>query len=83
MAFGFGSVWLVEPRFVTSGPGLGTAHGKVERIDELSGRRLRNIFFDGDVNAGTIATGNAAVWVLESDGTLLRIDPASNRITRT
>jgi streptogramin lyase len=56
---------------------------RVERVDELSGRRLRKIVFNGDVESGTIATGNGAVWVLESDGKLVRIDPLTNRVTRT
>ena len=29
---------------------------------------------------GSIATGIGAVWVLQTDGTLLRIDPSTNRI---
>ena len=83
VAFGFGSVWLLEPQFVLSGPAAGTAQAKVRRIDELSGRRLRKISFDGDVESGTIATGNGAVWVLESDGKLVRIDPLTNRVTQS
>lgn len=75
VAFGFGSVWLLEPQ-------PGTAGTKIDRIDELSGRRLRTIVLAGNVDSGTIATGNGAVWVLESDGTLVRIDPLTNRVTR-
>jgi len=83
VAFGFGSVWLLESYYVLSGPEAGAARARVERLDELSGRRLRKIGFDGYVQSGTIATGNGAVWVLESDGKLLRIDPLTNRITRS
>jgi class 3 adenylate cyclase/streptogramin lyase len=81
VAFGFGSVWLLEPHFGAGG--LAAAQARVHRIDELSGRRLRTISFDGDVASGTIATGNGAVWVLESDGKLVRIDPLANRVTQS
>jgi class 3 adenylate cyclase len=82
VAFGFGSVWLLESYYVLSGPDAGAAGARVERLDELSGRRLRRISFNGFVQSGTIAAGNGAVWVLESDGKLLRIDPLTNRIIR-
>lgn len=80
VAFGFGSVWLANDDVVLTGPRAGETHVVVSRIDELSGRRHR-IAWTGDVAEGTIATGNGAVWVLEADGTLVRIDPVSNRIT--
>jgi Adenylate and Guanylate cyclase catalytic domain len=83
VAFGFGSVWLLDSKFVTSGPNAGTVEAVVNRMDELSGRSLRKIVFLGDVDSGTIATGNGAVWVLESDGRLVRIDPLTNRVART
>jgi streptogramin lyase len=83
VAFGFGSVWLLQPAIVLQGPATGAAIGKVERLDELSGRRLATLTVRGDVNAGTIATGNGAVWVLESDGKLVRIDPLANRVAKT
>src|SRR5262249_26953487 len=35
----------------------------------------------GDLLNGTIAVGNGAVWVLDQDGVLWRIDPASSRLT--
>jgi class 3 adenylate cyclase len=80
VAFGFGSVWLVTDDAVLTGPNAGQTLVSVSRIDELSGRRHR-ITWPGDVAEGTIATGNGAVWVLQNDATLVRIDPASNRVT--
>jgi class 3 adenylate cyclase len=80
IAFGFGSVWLANDTVVLKGPNAGQLRISVSRIDELSGRRHR-ITWPGDVANGTIATGNGAVWVLESDATLVRIDPLSNRVT--
>jgi len=82
VAFGFGSVWVLESQYPLSGRYNGTIRGVVRRLDELSGRRLGTIDFGGDVESGTIATGNGAVWVLESDGTLVRINPLTNRVTR-
>ena len=80
VAFGFGSVWLLEPGFVLS---AGTPLATISRIDELSGRRLTKIVVHGDASSGTIATGNGSVWVLESNGKLLRIDPVTNRVARS
>jgi class 3 adenylate cyclase len=83
VAFGFGSVWLLEPHVVVSGPKIGTEQAKVYRVDELSGRRLQTITVNGDVRSGTIATGNGSVWVLEGNGTLVRIDPLANHVTHS
>ena len=83
VAFGFGSVWLLEPHDILSGPSAGLSQVQVQRVDELSGRRLGTITFSGDVSNGTIATGNGAVWVLESVGKLVRIDPITNRVVRS
>lgn len=80
VAFGFGSVWLANDSAVLTGPNAGQTIVVVSRIDELSGRRHR-LTWPGDVADGTIATGNGAVWVLEGDGTLIRIDPVSNRVS--
>src|SRR5439155_16268467 len=83
VAFGFGSVWLLQPHVIVSGPKAGLTQASLDRIDELSGRRLRRITFGGDVQSGTVATGNGAVWVLKSDGKLVRIDPLTNRVLQT
>ena len=71
VAFGFGSIWLLH----TGGIG-GVTRGYVERLDELSGRKLKTIAVPGDASDGTIATGNGAVWVLDNDGRLVRVDPS-------
>jgi class 3 adenylate cyclase/streptogramin lyase len=83
VAFGFGSVWLLRSGVIEAGRFAGEFRPSISRIDELSGRRLKTIVLSGNVDSGTIATGNGAVWVLESGGTLLRIDPLSNRVTGT
>jgi len=83
IAFGFGSVWLLVPHIVTTGKDLGATQARIERIDELSGRRVATLTFGGDVDRGTIATGNGAVWVLESDGELVKIDPLANRVAKS
>jgi streptogramin lyase len=56
----------------------------VERINPLSGRLLKTISFPGTVGTdagGTIAAGNGAVWVLEADGMLVRIDPVTGGVS--
>jgi streptogramin lyase len=53
----------------------------VQRLDELSGRPTARIHLEGDLENGTIVVGEGSVWVLQGDGTLDRIDPATNRVT--
>lgn len=80
VAFGFGSIWILEDGVVLTGPRAGTAEGLVARVDQVSGRRLALVAFPGDVSSGTIAVGNGSVLALESDGVLVRIDPLTNRV---
>jgi class 3 adenylate cyclase/streptogramin lyase len=80
VAFGFGSVWLVH-RVGKFGRAL--LHPRIDRIDQVSGRRLKSFVPAGGGSAeqGTIATGNGAVWLLDDIGTLFRINPITNRVT--
>jgi class 3 adenylate cyclase len=81
-AFGDGSLWVARNTFVQSGPNEGTPFSEVDRIDGLSGRRTARIRLPGDFASGTLAVGDGAVWALQGgDATLVRIDPATNRIT--
>jgi len=80
-AVGFGSIWMLRSVVVAKGAyGVPTING-VQRLDELSGRPVARIQLKGDLENGTIVVGDGAVWVLQSDGTLDRIDPATNRVT--
>ena len=78
VALGFGSVWLIGDRQVKD-----TITGTLTRIDDVSGRVVKRIVLDGSTDNGTVAAGNGAVWVLEHGGSMFRIDPISNRVTRT
>ncbi len=78
VALGFGSIWLLGNRVANNVLGA-----FVSRIDDASGRVVKRIALPGSSTGGTVATGNGAVWVLESGGKLLSIDPITNRITRT
>jgi len=80
VAFGFGSVWLLDTTVYFTGSLAGLPRTSLSRIDELSGRRHRITFPGGNTN-GTLAIGNGAVWVLQDDGTLVRVDPVTNRVT--
>jgi streptogramin lyase len=75
---GYGAVWLVHS---TPTPWTVHASGTVERVDELSGRVVAKLSLRADLGNGTIATGTGAVWVLDQDGALWRIDPGTNRAT--
>src|SRR5262249_13460779 len=74
-SIGYGAVWLVEPGVTIFGqPQTGT----VLRVDELSGRVVARVKIRADIGNGTIAAGNGAVWVLDQDGVLWRLDPATS-----
>jgi streptogramin lyase len=80
IAFGFGSVWVAKRETATSGPHSGTTAWVIERVDQLSGKRLHTFRLPKNADFGAIATGMGATWILEADGTLIRIDPLTNRI---
>ena len=80
-AIGAGAVWVARNAVVLSGADAGERVAEVDRLDELSGRRVARIRLPGDFGTGSIAVGDGAVWALEGDATLVRIDPATNRIT--
>ena len=80
-AVGFGSIWLLRSVVVAKGAyGVPVING-VQRLDELSGRPVARIRLEGDLTNGTMVVGDGAVRVLQGDGTLDRIDPATNRVT--
>jgi class 3 adenylate cyclase/streptogramin lyase len=78
---GDGSIWIGRNRYVQSGAQEGTPFSEVERIDELSGRRTARIRLPGDFAQGSLAVAGGVLWVLEGDSILVRIDPATARIT--
>jgi class 3 adenylate cyclase/DNA-binding beta-propeller fold protein YncE len=78
VTIGFGAAWVVEPGVVSS---TTPPVGHVDRIDGLSGRVTASVVVHGDLKRGAIVTGDDAVWVLDQDAVLTRIDPASNRVS--
>jgi class 3 adenylate cyclase len=80
---GFGSVWVARPHTVLSGPHAGKTAWSVDRIDSVSRRKVETIPIRGNADVNTIAADNGSVWALRSDASLLRIDPDTNRVTRT
>jgi outer membrane protein assembly factor BamB len=63
---GQGGVWLM------------TLDGKVLRLDRRTGRIVTRV--PGDFKAADLAVGAEGVWVYDQhQGTVLRIDPATNR----
>jgi streptogramin lyase len=79
-AVGFGSIWFLRSVLVAK-HGRTNVFNVVDRRDELSGSRIATVRLTGDIEGGTIAVGNGAVWVLQPDGTLDRIDAATNKLT--
>jgi streptogramin lyase len=68
VAFGFGSMWMSV-----------TSPSAVVRVDAKT-TVSRTIRVEG---AGPIAIGEGAVWTVGDSGVVSRIDPASNRVSRT
>jgi hypothetical protein len=83
-AVGFGSIWLLRNVLDVRS---GSTKDVVERRDELSGRVIATVRLPNPINSGsavetgTVAVGNGAVWVLQGDAVLNRIDPATNKLT--
>jgi ABC-type branched-subunit amino acid transport system substrate-binding protein/streptogramin lyase/predicted Ser/Thr protein kinase len=70
IAVGAGAVWAANP------------DGSVSRIDPDTGRLEATI--ENDAGAFTIAAGDEGVWFVGLDNTgVTRIDPRTNRVTRT
>ncbi len=80
-AIGAGAVWVARNAVVLTGQDAGERVAEVDRLDELSGRRVASIRLPGDFGSGSIAVGDGAVWALEGDATLVRIDPGTNKVT--
>jgi YVTN family beta-propeller protein len=66
----FGAVWAVEP-----------ALDVVAEVDPRTNAVLRTVKVGTGANA--IASGDGAVWVASSDGTVSRIDPATADVVAT
>ena len=67
---GQGGVWLM------------TLDGKILRLNRRTGRIVARV--PGAFKAADLAVGAEGVWVYDQDqGAVLRIDPATNRVTRT
>ena len=79
VATGAGSLWITQPP-------LGfeeTAPSAISRVSILHGRMQRRFAVAAGVLPGQIAFGEGAAWVANvGDGTIWRIDAASDRITR-
>ena len=69
---GFGYVWAANP----FSPGL----TEIDRISPLSGQ-TQSMRVNGDMV--DMRTGNGAVWLLTTDGKLLKIDPISRKVVDT
>jgi streptogramin lyase len=67
---GQGGLWLM------------TLDGKILRLDRRTGRIVARV--PGAFKAADLAVGAEGVWAYDQhQGTVLRIDPATNRVTRT
>lgn len=95
LAAGDGSVWVVNAAAVsapTAFPGATPTPfpepTSVSRLDPVSASRLAPIPLPRTVASSPpgsyqIAVGSKDVWVIDADGSVSRIDPASNRVVQT
>jgi DNA-binding SARP family transcriptional activator/DNA-binding beta-propeller fold protein YncE len=70
MAVGAGAMWVVAP-------------SSLWRIDAATKRVLGSVRLDHSEEGSSVATGDGAVWVANSDGIVLRIDPDSQTVAKT
>ncbi len=70
MAVGFGSVWVQNRK-----------DGSISRIDPSTNREIARVETGSPTRAGDLATGGGAVWYTVSGAPVIRIDPATNRVT--
>jgi streptogramin lyase len=69
MAVGEGTTWLLAP-------------GSLWRVDATTGRFLGSVPLPHS-EGGSIATGDGAVWIANSEGVVLRIDADSEAAAKT
>ncbi len=69
MAVGEGVIWVLAP-------------GSLWRVDSTTGRFLGSVPLPHS-EGGSIATGDGAVWIANSEGVVLRIDPDSQTVAET
>ena len=69
MAVGEGTTWLLAP-------------GSLWRVDATTGRFLGSVPLPHS-EGGSIATGDGAVWIANSEGVVLRIDADSQAVAKT
>ncbi len=72
IAFGFGSAWMWNPAGVGS---------ELERVDPATLQVVARVPLPA--TSGSPFTSPNGVWVVTDDGTVSRLDPSSNRVTRT
>ena len=70
MAVGEGAIWLVAP-------------ASLWRIDSTTKRVVGSVPLVHSEEGSSVATGDGAVWVANSDGILLRVDPDSQTVAKT
>lgn len=58
------------------------ARGSLWRMDNTTGRFLGSVPLPNS-EGGSLATGEGSVWIANSEGVVLRIDPDSQTVART
>ena len=67
LAVGAGAIWVLAPT-------------SLWRIDSTTRRYMGSVPLGHSAEDSSVATGEGAVWVASRDGTLLRVDPESQRV---
>ena len=87
LAAGAGAVWVGigsdEGRYPTSVARIDPASGVVDASIELPPARTNGYMLGGGVSQQLIAATDEAIWVVDQDQQLVRIDPRTNRVVAT
>jgi DNA-binding SARP family transcriptional activator/DNA-binding beta-propeller fold protein YncE len=70
IAVGEGAIWVLAP-------------ASLWRIDSTTKRFVGSIPLDRSEEGSSVATGDGAVWIANSNGTLFRVDPDSQSVAKT
>jgi DNA-binding SARP family transcriptional activator/ABC-type branched-subunit amino acid transport system substrate-binding protein len=87
LAAGAGAVWVGiggdEGAYPTSVARIDPASGVVDASIELPPARTNGYMLGGGVSQQLIAATDEAIWVVDQDQQLVRIDPRTNRVVAT
>ncbi len=80
LAAGAGAIWIGNGSFPTSVSRVDSESGVVDETIELPGSGVRRYFQAGGFSQQLLVATDNAVWAVNRDQTVSRIDPSTNRV---